>query len=115
MLSYHSYGKTNEYTDITNPLQSKYCRQVLDAIDDYGYKISGLIVDEKIEEMITEKGIETLKHVKEEEGEFIPSKHGCIHEEDIGYIRDNQIGFLEVSRYSDGWYSCLPFGYLFSF
>lgn len=116
MLSYHSYGKTIEYTDITNPLQSKYCRRVLDAIDDYGYKISGLIDDEKIEEMITEKGIETLKHLKEEEeeGEFIPFKHGCIHEEDIGYIRENQIGFLEVSRYSDGWYSCLPFVDIYS-
>jgi hypothetical protein len=64
--------------------------------------------------MITEKGIETLKQLKEEEGHPTPLKHGCIHEEDIGYIKENEIGFLEVSRYSDGWHSCLPLVHIYS-
>lgn len=114
MLSYHSYGKTIEYRDIQNPLRSKYFTRVLDAIDYYGYKIRGLIDDKKIEEMITEKGIEILKQAKEEERVYIPFEHGCIHEADIEYIHENQIGYLEVSRYSDGWYSCLPFVDLYS-
>ncbi|WGE39169.1 hypothetical protein [Bacillus stercoris] len=113
MLSYHNYGKTIEYRDILNPLRSKYFNRVLDAIDYYGYKIFGLIDDEEIEEMITEKGIEILKQVKEEDS-YIPFKHGCIHEADIEYIHENQIGYLEVSRYSDGWHSCLPFVDLYS-
>ncbi|MNW47236.1 hypothetical protein D3C74_245610 [compost metagenome] len=114
MLSYHSYGKTIEYRYIVNPLQSKYCSRVLDAIDYYGYKIFGLIDDEEIEKMIIVKGIDTLKQLKEEEGEFIPFKHGCIHEADIEYIQNNQIEFLEVSRYSDGWHSCLPFVHIYT-
>ncbi len=109
MLLYHNYSKIIEYENIENPLQSKYCRRVLEAIDHYGYKISGLIDDEKIEELIIKKEIEILKQLKEEEKEFIPFRNGCIHEEDMDYIKDNQIGFLEVSRYSDGWYTCLPF------
>ncbi|TCK98534.1 hypothetical protein EDC19_0963 [Natranaerovirga hydrolytica] len=113
MLSYHSYGKTIEYRDILNPLRSKYCSRVLDAIDYYGYKIFGMIDDNEIEEMIIEKGIDILKQVNEER-DYIPFEHGCIHEADIKYIHDNQIGYLEVSKYSDVWHSCLPFVDIYS-
>lgn len=65
------------------------------------------------EEVITPKEIVNLKQLKEEEGEYIPSKHGCIHA-DIGYIQDNQIGFLEVSRYSVGWHSSFPFVHIYT-
>lgn len=108
LLSYHEYGKTIEYEDIRNPLQSKYCNRILDSINHNGYRILGAIDDKKIEKKIIEKGTEILKKAKEEEKEYIPFKYGCIHKEDKKYINDNQIGYLEVSRYPDGWHSCLP-------
>lgn len=107
LLSYHDYGKTIEYGDIQNPLQSKYCNRILDAINYYGYRILGAIDDKNIEKKIIEKGIDILKKSIEEE-EYIPFKYGCLHQEDKKYINDNQIGYLEVSRYPDGWHSCLP-------
>jgi len=108
LLSYHGYGKTIEYGDIQNSLQSKYCNRILDAIIYHGYRILGAIDDKKIEKKIIEKGIYILKKSIEEEKEYIPFKYGCLHEEDKKYINDNQIGYLEVSRYPDGWHSCLP-------
>lgn len=114
IISYHRYGKIIEYDDIIKPLSSKYCSRILDAIAYYDYKIFGLIKDEEIEEMIIERGIELIKKEQEVNTEYIPFKHGCIHESDINYINDNKIGYLEVSRYSDGWYSCLPFVDLYS-
>lgn len=114
IISYHRYGKIIEYDDIIKPLSSKYCSRILDAIAYYDYKIFGLIKDEEIEEMIIERGIELIKKEQEVNTEYIPFKHGCIHESDINFINDNKIGYLEVSRYSDGWYSCLPFVDLYS-
>ncbi|CAM3187024.1 hypothetical protein FITA111629_08715 [Filibacter tadaridae] len=108
LLSYHDYGKTIEYGDIQNPLQSKHCNRILDSINYNGYRILGAIDDKKIEKKVIEKGIDILEKAKEEEKEYTPFKYGCIHEEDKKYINDNQIGYLEVSRYPDGWHSCLP-------
>ena len=76
-------------------MQSKYCRQVLDAIDEYGYKISGLIVDEKIEEMIAEKGIETLKHLKEEEGSLFHLNMGVFMKKTSGIFEIIRSDFLK--------------------
>lgn len=114
ILSYHSYGKTIEYSNIVEPLRSKYCSRVLDAIAYYDYKIFGMIEDEKIEEMITGKGIELVKKEGEKKTEYISFEHGCIHESDKDYIHDNKIGYLEISRYPDGWHSCLPFVDIYS-
>jgi len=97
------------YFTIYKPLRSKYSSRLLDAIAYYDYKIFGLIEDEEIEEMITEKGIELIKKEQEKNTEYIPFEHGCIHESDINYIHYNKIGYLEVSRYPDGWHFCLPF------
>ena len=113
VLSYNYYGKTIEYSDIIEPLRSKYCSRILDAIAYYDYKILGVSKYKEIEEMIIERGIEFIK--KEQENiEYIPFEHGCFHESDIGYIKDNKIGYLEVSKYPDGWHSCLPFVDIYS-
>lgn len=114
ILSYHYYGKTIEYGDIIKPLKSKYCSRILDAISYYDYKIFGMIEDEEIEEMIIEREIELIKKEEKANTEYIPFEHGCIHESDINYIKENKIGYLEASRYPDGWYSCLPFVDIYS-
>lgn len=108
LLSYHDYGKTIEYRDIQNALKSMYCSRILDAINYSSYKILGVIDDKQIEVAIIEKGIEILNQEEESEKNYIPFKNGYIHEEDREYIKDNQIGYFEVSKYPDGWHSCLP-------
>ena len=115
LLSYYSYGKTIEYSDIVNPLQSKYSGIIIDRIDYYGYKIFGIDKDEEIEKILTERGIEIIKDIKKEKEKYIPFDYGCIHESDKDYITESGIGYLEVSRYSDGWHSCLPFIDIYSF
>ena len=32
-----------------------------------------------------------------------------IHEDDFEYISEQNVGYLEVAQYANGWYSCLPF------
>ncbi|MBF4501966.1 hypothetical protein IRY55_11375 [Savagea sp. SN6] len=113
-LSYHSYSKSIEYKDIIKPLRSKYCSRILDAIAYYDYRIIGWISDSDIEEMITEKGIELVKDEPKVNTEYVPFENGCIHERDMDYIKDNKIGYLEISIYTDGWYSCLPFVDIYS-
>lgn len=113
LMSHHYYGKTIEYEDIIKPLRSKYSGSILDAIKYYNYKIVGLIKDKGIEKMIIERGIEIIEK-KEKKSEYIPLKHGYLHESDIEYIKDNKIGYLEVSRYPNGWHSCLPFVNVYS-
>lgn len=115
LFSYHRYGKNIQYYDIQYPLQSKYSGLIIDMIDYYGYKIFGIVEDEEIEKMIIESGIEFIKDIKEKKEKYIPFDHGCIHESDKDYIIKNGIGYLEVSRYPDGWYSCLPFIDIYSF
>lgn len=114
VLSYHYYGKTIEYEDIIKPLRSKYCNRILDDIAYYGYKIVGLIKDKEIEELIIERGIEFIKKKQEVKTEYIPFEHGCFHESDLNYIKDKKMGYFEVSKYPDGWYSCLPFVDIYS-
>lgn len=114
ILSYNYYGKIIESREIIKPLRSKYCSRILNIIADYDYKIIGWIADSDIEEMITEKGIELVKNEPEVNTKYVPFENGCIHETDMNYIKDNKIGYLEVSRYPDGWYSCLPFVNIYS-
>lgn len=109
VLSYHHYGKTIDYSDIVKALESKYGSRILDAIAHYEYKIFGTVENKKIKEMINEKGIELIRKEREKKTEYTPFEHGCIHESDLDYIQDNKIGYLEISRYADGWHSCLPF------
>lgn len=48
----------------------------------------------------------------EEDGDdnkYIPLNYGCIQERDFDYIKEQKIGYMDVARYTDGWYSCLPY------
>lgn len=95
---------TIEYEEIQNPLQIMFSNRILDSINYNGYRIIGTIDNKKLEKKIIEKGIDMLKKQKK----YILFKYGCIYEEYKKYIIDNKIEYLEVSRYPDGWYSCLP-------
>lgn len=107
-LSYNRYDKTINYEEVVKPLKSNYSNYILEVIAIYDYKIKGSIEDQKIKNKIRTKGIEIIEEERTK-FEYIPFEHGCIHELDIEYIKENKIGYFEVSRYPDGWHSCLPY------
>ena len=107
-LSYNRYDKTINYEEIVKPLKSNYSNYILEVIAIYDYKIKGSIEDQKIKNKIKTKGIEIIEEERTK-FEYIPFEHGYIHESDIEYIKKNKIGYFEVSKYPDGWYSCLPY------
>lgn len=114
LFLYHRYGKTIEYYIIEYALKSKYSELIIEMIEYYGYKIFGIIEDEETKKMIIASGIELIEDKKEDKEKYVPFNHGCIHESDKDYIINNGIGYLEVSRYPDGWYSCFPFVDIYS-
>lgn len=107
MLRYHYSSKTIEYSDIVNVLDSKWANFLLGALDYYEYKIIG-VKSNYCSKLIEQYSIPFITEDKESK-EYVPFDHGCIHEEDFEFIKMNNISCLEVSKYVDGWYSCLPF------
>lgn len=58
---------------------------------------------------LKDRGIKYIGSEGKRNEKYLPFEYGNIHEEDLQYIIDNKIGFEEISKYTDGWYSCLPF------
>lgn len=60
----------------------------------------------------------SVKYIRErapeQTSEYVPLQRGSIQEEDFGYIAENNIPYLEIARYADGWQSCLPLVSVFS-
>lgn len=112
LLSAHSYSKNIEYDDITNVMRSKHRDLVLSEIKYYDYAI--LSPDEDLIPILEERGVRYTGRKAQEETEHVPLKHGSISEKDFEYIATQNIGYLEISQYADGWYSCLPFVDVFS-
>lgn len=112
LLSAHSYSKNIEYDDIVNIMRSTYRDLVLSGIKYYDYAI--LSPDEDLIPILEERGVKYTGRKTQEKTEHIPLKHGSISEKDFEYIATQNIGYLEISQYADGWYSCLPFVDVFS-
>lgn len=112
LLGSHSYSHKIESRDIQNIIKSKHRDLVLSGIKHFGYAI--FEPDEDLIPTLDEIGVEYEGKKEEEEAEYIPFRHGSISERDFGYIAEQNIGYLEVSGYADGWYSCLPFVNVFS-
>lgn len=108
MAYYHRNSKIIEFGDICNILGSDYCDMVLDALEYFEYSILGAVKGNIIEQKLIERGIKYISGDVEEEKKYVPFDGGYIHEEDECYIRQNDIKPLEVAKYADGWYSCLP-------
>jgi hypothetical protein len=112
LLSTYYYSKTIEYRDIANSMQSRYKDMVLDGIEYCGYSILS-----PIDELFTEldsRGIRYLATSDKAKNEYVPLNYGCIHEDDFTYIKEQRLGYLDVAKYADGWYSCLPYVEVFS-
>ena len=41
--------------------------------------------------------------------EYVPFEHDCIHESDREYIVENNLPHMELACYTDGWYSSFPY------
>ena len=107
LLSMHYYGKTIEGRDLRTVMNSVYKNMVLDGIEYYGYSI--LSPDIQLIPELEVRGIRYFGSEEKIEEEYTPFEHGYIHEDDLHYIVEHKIGFDEISKYTDGWYSCLPF------
>lgn len=107
LLSIHYYGKTIEGRDLRTVMKSVYKNMVLDGIEYYGYSI--LSPDNQYIPELEDRGIKYLGSEGEKDEEYSPFERGYIHKDDLHYIVENKIGFDEISKYTDGWYSCLPF------
>ena len=112
LLGVHYHSKNIEYRDIASAMQSKYKGMVLDGIEYYEYSI--LSPPHDLYSELDSRGIRYYGNVDEEKKEYIPLNYGCIHEDDFAYIKQKKIGYLDVAKYADGWYSCLPYVEVFS-
>ena len=107
LLESHAYSRNIEFKDIANAMQSKYKNMVLDGIDYFEYSIMFPTND-----LLAELDSRDIKYILEEDGDdnkYIPLNYGCIQERDFDYIKEQKIGYMDVARYTDGWYSCLPY------
>lgn len=111
LLSMHYYGKTIEGRGLRTVMNSVYKNMVLDGIEYYGYSI--LSPDIQLIPELEVRGIRYFGSEEKIEEEYTPFEHGYIHEDDLHYIVEHKIGFDEISKYTDGWYSCLPFVYFY--
>lgn len=108
MLYYGRYSKMVEGRDICYVLESDYCDMVLDSLEYYEYSVIGAIEYINVQKLINH-GIKYLGKSEKKETEYSPFDGGYIHKEDIEYIKEHNIAAFEISRYTDGWHTCLPF------
>ena len=107
LLRIHCYGKTIDGRDLQTVMKSVYKSMVLDGIEFCEYSI--LSPDDQYVSDLKDRGIKYIGSEEKRNEKYLPFEYGNIHEEDLQYIIDNKIGFDEISKYTDGWYSCLPF------
>ena len=112
LLSIYHYSRNIEYDYIQNIMKSKHRNLVLCSVKQYDYAV--LMPDEDIVPILEEKGVKYVGRKIRDETKHIPLQHGSISIHDFEYIAAQKIGYLEISQYADGWYSCLPFVDVFS-
>lgn len=112
LLSTHCNSRDIEYDDIQNILKSKRRDLVLSGIKYFDYTI--LSTDEDLIPMLKERGVKYTVEKTQEETECVPLKQESISRQDFEYVAAQNIGYLEVAQYADGWYSCFPFVDVFS-
>jgi len=100
--------KNIPFRDIENVMHSKYCELLLDLLQYYKFSVYDGLDDDILKRKFEEFDIEYIVSTVEEK-EYVPLEYGCIHRSDRQYIIDSQMSYIEMSRYVDGWYSCLPY------
>lgn len=108
LIGYHYTSRWLEYSEIENVMCSKYKSLMLDALDYFEFSIHGQSDDADVIKMFEEHGIRYIVQESAVREEYVPFRHGCIHKEDREYILENQIPYIEIAKYTDGWHSCFP-------
>ena len=114
IIKYHMYSKTIEYRYIDNLLQSSFADEVMGVLGYWEFSILGNIGEENILNKLNTYGIRCIGEKNHEESEYVPFEYGCIHQEDKEYIVENNIHYLEIARYTDGWHNCMPYINMYS-
>lgn len=112
LLRYHYPSKDIDAKVIQPIMESKYEKLVLDGIEYYGYSI--LSPNAELIPVLEDRGIKYFDSDEQDKEDYIPLQYGHIHKEDYEYIAKQNIDYLEVAEYTDGWDSCLPFVDVFS-
>ncbi|WP_195377405.1 AAA family ATPase [Anaerotruncus rubiinfantis] len=112
LLSIYYYSKTIEGSDIRNIAASKYRDLVLCGIKHFSYSI--LSPDDDLIPILKARGVKYLGTDEKKETAYVPLQQEYIQERDFEYIAEQNIDYLEIAQYADGWYSCLPFVDVFS-
>lgn len=112
LLSYNYFSKDIDGKEIQAIMESKYKKLVLDGIKYYGYSIFS--PGSELIPVLEERGIKYFDSDEQEKEEYVPLHYGHIHKEDYEYIAKQNIDYLEIAEYTDGWDSCLPFVDVFS-
>lgn len=108
LIRYHFTSRWLEYSEIKNVMRSKYKDLMLAALDYFEFSIHGQNDDADVIKVFEEQGIRYIVQESAVREEYVPFKHGCIHKEDREYILENQIPYIEIAKYTDGWHSCFP-------
>ena len=106
------YSKFVEARDICYVLESNYSDMILSALEYYDYSVYESVGVDNAKKL-HERGIKYLASDEQKGRNHVPFENGYIHEEDKNYIIENEITAHEIARYTDGWYSCLPYPELF--
>lgn len=107
-IRYNSVVGAIDFGEIYKLLLSNWKALILRYLSIFSLHVRNVDVDFDVT-MFDEYGITYGYGPTEEDKEYVPFDHGCIHELDYDYIVDNKVNFMEVSRYLDGWYKCFPY------
>lgn len=108
LLSTFYHARTIEGRDLINVTKTKYADMVLDGIEYFNYSI--LSPSDDLIPRLEDRGIEYIEDkAPSTESMYTPFQHGNIHEADFNHIKTQNIEYLEVAKYTDGWYNCMPF------
>lgn len=109
LLRYHFQSKVVDGSYICNVLHSKYAKYLCSQLASFHMQIMNSLSDKEIE-IVRSEGIEYIPNSNDvANGEYEPFRHGYISRDDYEYIKQKGMSALDCSRYTDGWYTCLPF------
>ena len=108
LLKCHGYSKTIEFRDIEQIILSSYCDMLCNYLYYNGFTIIN-VYDESSKAILNKYKIEFKESMVNDQEEYVPFEHDCIHESDREYIVENNLPHMELACYTDGWYSSFPY------
>lgn len=98
--------RTTDYHDIKNVLQSNYKNEMLGALNTFSFGVYNV---PRCKARMFKRGMCELEPKTEKTKETTFLERGYLVETDLEFIRKNKVSPIEISYYTDGWYSCFPY------